>query len=137
MDISAEDSARKALLRLRNVTRPGSLVFLLSDFRGFTSQLETHVASLARHNDIVLLQIFDPLEAELPPPGRYTIRGGNRELSLDTADGEMRARYRQRFESQREYLKSLCVRYRMFYLACRTDDNPVRILQNGLGLKRR
>lgn len=135
--VPAADSARKALLRLRNVTKPGSLIFLLSDFRGFSPELETHIASLARHNDIVLVHIFDPLEAELPPPGRYTIRGENQEISIDTANEEVRARYRQRFESQREYLRSLCTRYKMFYLACKTDDNPVQILQTGLGLKRR
>ncbi len=136
-DIPGEVSARNALLRLRNVTRPGSLIFLLSDFRGFTPELETHVASLARNNDIVLLHVFDPLEAELPPPGRYTLRSGNRQLSIDTADEELRAQYRQRFDARREYLRSLCKRYKMFYLACRTDDNPVQILQTGLGLKRR
>jgi uncharacterized protein (DUF58 family) len=136
-DTPAEDSARKALLRLRNVTRPGSLIFLLSDFRGFTPPLETHIASLARHNDIVLVHIFDPIEAELPPPGRYTLSAGNREINLDTADPAVRDRYRRRFESGREYLRSLCARYKMFYLACKTDDDPVRVLQTGLGLKRR
>ncbi|HEY3487705.1 MAG TPA: DUF58 domain-containing protein [Gammaproteobacteria bacterium] len=136
-DIPAEESAKNALLRLRNVTRPGSLIFLLSDFRGFTSELEKHVASIARHNDIVLLHIFDPLEAELPPPGRYKLRSGNREISIDTADKQIRARYHQRFAQHQQYLRTLCGRYKMFYLACRSDDNPVTILQTGLGLKNR
>jgi uncharacterized protein (DUF58 family) len=136
-NIAADDSAKRALLRLRNVTRPGSLIFLLSDFRGFTPGLETHIASLARHNDIVLVHIFDQLEAELPAAGRYTLRDGARELHINTGDANLRAAHRRRFEDHRDYLKSLCTRYRMFYLACRTDDNPVQILQAGLGLKRR
>lgn len=132
------DSARVALLRLHNVARPGSLIFLLSDFRGFTPELETHVASVARHNDVVLVHIVDPLEYELPPAGRYTLRGGGtREIRIDTGDERLRAAHRERFQRHREYLKSLCLRYRMYYLGCGTADDPVRTLQNGLGLKRR
>lgn len=135
--IPLQDSARSALLRLRNVARPGSLVFLLSDFRGFTPELETQVASVARHNDVVLVHIVDPLEYELPPAGRYTLLGGAREIRIDTGDERLRAAYRERFERHRDYLKSLCLRHRMYYLSCGTGDDPVRILQNGLGLKRR
>ncbi|HEX5056318.1 MAG TPA: DUF58 domain-containing protein [Gammaproteobacteria bacterium] len=135
--ISFQDSARSALLRLHNVARPGSLIFLLSDFRGFTPELETHVASIARHNDLVLVHVADRLEYELPPAGRYTLRGDAREIRIDTGDARAREAHRQRFESHRAYLQALCLRYRMFYLQCGTGDNPVRVLQNGLGLKRR
>ncbi len=132
-----QDSARAALLRLHNVARPGSLIFLLSDFRGFTPELETHLASIARHNDLVLVHVMDPLEYELPPPGNYTLRGDAREIRIDSGDERARMEHRQRFERHRDYLQALCLRYRMFYIACRTHDNPVQILQTGLGLKRR
>lgn len=133
----SQDSARSALLRLHNVARPGSLIFLLSDCRGFAPELETHVASVARHNDVVLVHIVDPIEYELPPAGRYTLRGGAREIRIDTGDARLRAAHRERFERQRDYLKSLCLRHRMYYLSCGTGDDPVRVLQSGLGLKRR
>lgn len=132
-----QDSARTALLRLHNVVRPGSLIFLLSDFRGFGPELEKQVAAVARHNDLVLVHIVDPLEYELPPAGRYSLRGGAREIRIDTGGEKARTAHRQRFERHRGYLQALCLRYRMFYLACTTVDNPVQILQTGLGLKRR
>jgi uncharacterized protein (DUF58 family) len=135
--VSFQDSARAALLRLHNVTRPGSLIFMLSDFRGFTPELETHLASVARHNDLVLVHVVDPLEYELPPPGRYTLRGGAREIRIDSGDEKARAAHQQRFNRHRDYMQALCLRYRMFYLACGTNDDPVQVLQTGLGLKRR
>ena len=46
--------------RLRKVTRPGSLVFLISDFRDMNEASESHLINVARHNDVVLIQVYDP-----------------------------------------------------------------------------
>jgi hypothetical protein len=53
--------------------------------------------------------VFDPLEAELPPPGRYTLRSadGGPPLRLDTTDPELRARHRAAFAARRATLASL------------------------------
>jgi uncharacterized protein (DUF58 family) len=133
--ITSADSAKAALLRLYNVARPGSLIFMLSDFRGFDPALEPYIGSIARHNDVVLVHIVDPLECELPPAGRYNLSDHRRQVSIDTGNQHSRASYRQRFEQHRDYLRALCRRHRMFYLACSTTDNPVTTLQTGLGLK--
>ena len=61
-------------LRLTRVARPGSIVFLLSDFRGLSAARERHIRQLASHGDVFLVQFFDPFESELPPPGSYRIR---------------------------------------------------------------
>jgi uncharacterized protein (DUF58 family) len=133
--ISTADSAKAALLRLYNVARPGSLIFLLSDFRGFDPALEPYMGSIARHNDVVLIHTVDQLECELPPAGRYNLSDNRRLVSIDTGAQHSRDAYRRRFEQHRDYLRSLCRRHRMFYLPCRTTDNPVSILQTWLGLK--
>jgi uncharacterized protein (DUF58 family) len=62
-----------ALLRLTRVARPGSMMFLISDFRGLGPDTERHVKQLASHGDLFLLHVYDPVEAELPPPGRYRV----------------------------------------------------------------
>jgi uncharacterized protein (DUF58 family) len=77
----------EALIRLRRVARPGSLVFLLSDFYSIDVETERHLTRLARHNDLTVLQIVDRLEVEPPPPGRYRISDGRRSGVIDTGDG--------------------------------------------------
>src|SRR5690606_30305807 len=47
-----EDPADHALQRLIRVTRPGSLVFLLSDFRDLGESFETRVRQLAGRGDV-------------------------------------------------------------------------------------
>jgi len=128
-------STSRELSRLRKVTRPGSLLFLVSDFRGMDEQAEMHLINLARHNDIVLIQIYDPIEAELPPAGSYKVSNGNDELQLNTADRKLRREYRQRFDQRQARLVKLCQQHRMYSLSVCTQDDALSSLQQGLGIQ--
>ena len=55
-----------ALQKLYQVVRPGSLIYLLSDFHDFDEKTQQHLSLLNRHNDLIALRIFDPLEKNLP-----------------------------------------------------------------------
>src|SRR5690606_27928583 len=79
----AETDARAALERLTRVVRPGSLIFLLSDFRELGRDADRFVRQLAGHSDLYLGLVFDPLEAELPPAGRYRIESRGRSLAIE------------------------------------------------------
>ncbi len=135
-DLSRDESADQALTRLRRVTRPGNLIFLISDFRAMGGQTESHLANLARHNDVVMLFIYDLLEENLPPPGLYRIRKSDREMTLDTRHTARREEYNRKFQERQERLRGLCRRYGIYWLPCSTSDNLLKKLKNGLGLRR-
>ena len=124
-----------ALSRLRQVTRPGSLVFMLSDFRDMSRQAEVHLANTARHSDVVLIHVSDPIEDQLPPRGQYLVSDGKRVIQLNTADRHYREQYHRRFHAHRQHLQQLCRLHRMFYLPVSTSDDPLAALQAGLGLR--
>jgi len=135
--VDADDRpAHEAMIRLRRVVRPGSLVVLLSDFSNLDTSTETSLIQLARHNELLLMQIHDPIEAELPPPGSYRLTDGVDELVLDAADAGYRAEYAGRFAARRDHVRNLARRNRMSYLSCRTDQDPAQVLRQGLGAKR-
>ncbi|MBN1379093.1 MAG: DUF58 domain-containing protein [Gammaproteobacteria bacterium] len=125
-----------SMLRLMNVAHPGSLIFLLSDFRGFDQRTEQHLGQIARHNDVVMIHISDPLEAELPPPGHYRFSDDNNTRTLNTEDQPTREQYQQRFQQHAQALQHYCKKHRVFYLPLLTNDNIVNRLQTGLGLKK-
>jgi len=133
----AETAACQALIRLRRVARPGSLVFLVSDFRAMGAQSEAHLAQLSRHCDVLMFFITDTLEQNLPPGGHYRVSQGAKSLTLDTHDRALRERYRQKFQARQVYLKTLSQRYGIYLLPCATTDNLLTTLQRGLGRQAR
>jgi uncharacterized protein (DUF58 family) len=126
----------EALNRLRHVTRPGSLVILVSDFRFLDDSCRIHLSQLARHNDVVLLFTHDPLEHELPPSGRYRLTDGDTEVNLDSANAANRDQYARRFTRHHEELVNLCNQLQIFLLDVSTTSDLLETLQSGLGLKR-
>ena len=125
----AGSSLEKALMRLCRHARPGSLIFLLSDFRQLNPAAESHLLRLARHCDVVLLFIYDQLESQLPHRGRYRLSDGRQELTVNAADERYRVGFQQKFRQRQEHLQRLALKCRMRLIPCQTTDDPVRILQ--------
>ena len=46
---------------------------MLSDFTGLTRAAQSYLANVARHSEVLAVQLNDPFERELPPPGRYRL----------------------------------------------------------------
>lgn len=116
-----------ALQRLQHHARPGSRIYLISDFRGIQAS-EQRLTTLVRHCEVVLIQVYDPLEQTLPSGGRYRFTNGETDVTIDTADQQRLQQYQQRFVERQQYLQQLSRRYKMTYLQCATTDDPVRIL---------
>jgi len=123
-----EIDADRALVRLTRVARPGSLIFLLSDFRRLGADAERHLRELAGHCDLVLVHVFDPVEAELPPPGRYRVVSGGRTLAIETSNDALRRKYRDRFATRVEALRSLARLPGIHLIECPTHADARALL---------
>jgi uncharacterized protein (DUF58 family) len=123
-----ETDADHALLRLTRVARPGSLIFLISDFRRLGADADRHLRELSGHCDLVLVHVFDPVEAELPPPGRYRVVSGGRTLSIETSNDALRRKYRERFAARASALRSLASRPGIHLLECATHADARALL---------
>lgn len=137
--VTNNHSAEHALKRLQRVAKPGSLIFLISDFRNMNrfgnSNLESSLAKMTKHNDLVMLFISDPLEKQLPPAGSYKITDGERDMTINTNDPSLRSQYQQRFNTHQQYLKDLCTKLGIFYINISTDKPLLESLQKGLNLR--
>lgn len=120
------------MARLRRVARPGSLVCIISDFRGWNTQAESHLLQMARHSSVWLLFVYDALETALPPPGVYGITDGTRKAVLHTRSPAFQRDYRARFEQRRDHLETLCRRYAMSLISISTQADLHEVLANEL-----
>jgi len=122
----------RSLINLRRMTRPGSLVILLSDFRGFDEESRSHLIRLRQHNELIMVHIYDWLEEFLPPAGSYRISNGEQELVFDTHNKKLVADHANKFKLHQEYLLKTARSCHANYLSCRTEDVPEKIIKEGL-----
>ncbi len=118
------------LVELRRIARPGSSLFLVSDFRGALDDgAREQLYQLARHLEITALHCFDPLEAALPEAGRYAVTDGESRVQLFTGDERLREAFAQRFSAQRETLRQSLGKLGIPLIESSTADSPLGILQ--------
>lgn len=117
------------LARLSQHARPGSLIYIISDFRGLESNAEHHLRRLAQHNDVVLIQVYDPLESSLPSGGYFRLTDSRRDVVIDTRDRDRLSDYQQRFNARCHYLETLAKKFRMTFFQCSTVQDPVQSLR--------
>ncbi len=126
-----------ALEHLNHVVRPGSLVFLLSDFRAFDDITQQHLSLIVRHSDMIALSIFDPMEQQLPPPGYYGFTDGKRNIRVYTGDRQLRKHYRMRFIEHQARLKEQLASIAVPLLELSTDADILSVLTQQLGVRTR
>ncbi|MYE13552.1 MAG: DUF58 domain-containing protein [Gammaproteobacteria bacterium] len=102
------------LLRIAGVNHR---IVIVSDFLGASATLpDPHgaaldaLAGIARHNEVALHFVHDPLERELPPAGRYHVTDGERRESFHSGDGGLRSAYRARFDGHLRTLEQTASR---------------------------
>lgn len=129
--------------RLRRSVHGGSTVVFLSDFQGFDDEAHRALGGVLHSIDMVAVHLYDPLDVNLPPPGRYPVRSRSASQSLRhvlrVESAEDQARYRERFLQRQAELKSLLMRGNNYYtLACTSTpllDTATRIVSRASPLR--
>ncbi len=117
-----------ALAQLQQMAQPGSLLCLLSDFRGIDADGEVYIKRLAQDNDVLAIFIYDPLEKELPAlAGNYEMTNGQQILTL-SANTQLRQRYQTYFQQHSTYLETLF----KHWLPLATNDDILNVLLDNL-----
>ena len=125
----------KAISRLTRVAKPGSLIFLLSDFREFDNTNGSDLANLARHNDITCFFVNDPFEAAIPSAsakGRVT--NGRSDIEIAFSDRSSNKSYAENFDARYEQVEKLARENRIHFGRLATNEESLPVLQRVLGL---
>ena len=118
----------RALLSLHRHARPGSLVVLFSDFRGFNASARARLLGLAQHYQVVLIFCYDPFEENLPSAGLGCVSNGGAELELDLAQPRLRLHYHNQFKERSDAVIALKNISGIRVITAKTADDPVLIM---------
>ena len=138
MTAPATSDFPEILANLRRIVRPGSSLFIISDFRGAGDEhAREQLFQLAQHIEITAIACSDRLEADLPRAGHYAVTDGSARSELDTANSTIRRAYANRAREQRELLRKDLLRLGIPLLQARTEQAPFSLLQQFYGDPRR
>lgn len=117
------------LVELRRIARPGSSLFIISDFRGaLTEESLEQAHSLARHLEITALHCSDPLERELPESGAYVVTDGESRATLFTGEHRLRESYTARYQHELASLRQSLGKLGIPMIEASTTDSPLGLL---------
>lgn len=121
----------------RRFVLPGTTIFLVSDFNDLDDNCERHLFELARHGNLNFCQIYDPLEAALPPPALYAVTDGVRRTILDAKDNRIRENFEEQFRLRGYKLRRLSEKLSAGLLQFSTAENVMAVLARAYGRRRR
>lgn len=107
--------------RVKRSAHTGSSICLISDFPDFDARKSGHLTHLLRHNHMAACRVYDPLEAELPPPATYAISDGTNRAALNTDTTKIREAYQQLFHRRCEQTRKVFRGHGNSYSECRVD----------------
>lgn len=81
-DAEDEDQLDKALQRCLGVAGHDHLICIVSDFAGAGERTLQLMRQLSAHNDVIALQVYDPLALKLPNNGRLLVTQGELQVEL-------------------------------------------------------
>ncbi len=126
----------EALKQMRTVIRPGSLVFVISDFLNLGEDGKRHFIQLRKHNDVLAIKIADPFEINHIPAGRFgikqTVNHHSTTRILDTRQSHMQRKLADQQATHIEQLKSQIIKAGVPIIPVQTDDLWINKIKNGL-----
>lgn len=111
-----------ALGQIRRITKPGSTLYVISDFATLDETALQYLNQLSRHNNVVCCMVYDALEESLPTPGVYSITDGSSKGSINTHSSKARSRYKQQFQERVATIESDLERLKIRLVKLRTNQ---------------
>ena len=112
----------QALEQMYRITRPGSNVYMISDFQTFDDRCRQYLHQLAIHNSVTCIFIYDALEENLPIPGVYSITDGHHRSTINTYKKSVRSLYHDQFADRQAMLVNEFNKMKVPLIPLRTDQ---------------
>jgi len=137
MPLSAPAAATPRMVdicrHIARIARPGSAIYMISDWAGFDEECERILYPVSRHCDLVALHVSDPFERDLPT-GQFDVTDGQQRRALKVSPAARRE-HQEHWQAQLRQLNERLLRLRSPLTLISTDSDPLEQLRHGLGLK--
>lgn len=96
--VKFEESLKETTNRIKNIVTHDFLVVIISDFMRYSPDVVKFISRIARHNDVVLAKVYDPLE-ELIPKEIFIAGNENSQIVVDGNNKKIRDTFNHEFNN--------------------------------------
>lgn len=139
-ELSADDNRTQAPDQLNNALRRcvqsashDHLICIVSDFAGSSADTLKLLRELSAHNDVLALQIYDPLALKLPERGRVFVTQGQLQVELTLDRATVRKPLGEFLQGRLREVADMLRRSRIPLLMLSTGEEPLLQLRRELG----
>jgi uncharacterized protein (DUF58 family) len=125
-------SVEGAIFNLKRIGANPNILFIISDFRGITEQLERNIFSLSRKPQVVFINLIDDSDYFIPDVGRLVLEYGDKRLMVNTSNRRGAEKYRKLFEEKQKALQKTATRLGARIININTKDDVLRTISLGL-----
>lgn len=107
----ATHSITQQLEDISRIAKPGSAIYVISDFHDFNVADPTNAAQralrhLSKHTDVNLFMVYDPFEMNLPRHRAITLSDGEHRLDLNATNRQTAQQYHMQFNNHLEQVRT-------------------------------
>lgn len=121
-----------ALLETIRLTKPGTLIVIVSDFCDLTPSSEKYLSKLRQHSELLLIHTSDPLEYTLPDSGIYPISNGQETVVVNASYQALHKKYGTATHEKQEALVRLSHHLRAPLIEVSTEVPALNAIQRTL-----
>ena len=123
----------KALEMIANLSKHDDLIVLIGDASGLDDDSIQIISDINAHNDIIAIEISDPLEREMRKEGFLLFSDGSEYIDIDTSSGSFLKRYEDLHKARLKYIAHLSLTHEIPVLEISTDQNILEQIRLQLG----
>ena len=123
----------EALHRALRLASHDYLMMSISDGFGVDGDTFRLGTQIAAHNDVIVVFIYDVLEAELPNAGRLVFGQAGRQLEVDSAAATLRQKFNTRFHDRFNSIEHFCRQRSVPRITINTEEDVAEQVRARLG----
>ncbi|MDF1762672.1 MAG: DUF58 domain-containing protein [Oleibacter sp.] len=136
MPLSKHQPAHVRMLQMcrhiARIARPGTAIYIVSDWHGFDAECERALFATSRHCDIVAIHVSDPFERNLAA-GQLTLSDGIGQQILQ-GNRETVQKHQAQWDARLNALNEHLLPLRSSLTTVTTQQDPLEVLRLGLGV---
>ncbi|MES2438091.1 MAG: DUF58 domain-containing protein [Verrucomicrobiota bacterium] len=122
-----------ALARAERIATHDHLVCLITDGIGHDEETRKRLSRIARHNDVLVIIVHDPLEVALPDAGSKVFGAGDLQLEINTGSRPLRDAFRSDFGKRLEDARHFLIQREVPVMPISTDEDVAFQVRRQLG----